>query len=243
MVSSCVDVVAINTLPKKPKGNANVISYYNSVKVARTRLVTANRRYEQHPSTRNKETLGKACKNLEDVYDNATADYIPGKIDNNKHLRQSNQRAAAWKTINDITCWKAKSSAIVKEGTRKKRLEGWLTHFDENLLGEPSSISANIPKIQIVDHLNIKTSPFTLKELLVVISELASKKSPGPDNIPPMIWKVHKFHPMLLEICHDVFTTYEAPPFWLTSNITPIPKKGNLTLSENYRWISILADS
>ena len=68
---------------------------------------------------------------------------------------------------------------------------------------------------------------------------LSKKKKMGPDKIPPLIWKDPKFHDLLLSSCNEVLNSFEAPPLWVTNDIIPLPKKGNLTLHQNYRGISL----
>ena len=40
-------------------------------------------------------------------------------------------------------------------------------------------------------------------------------------------------------MCNHVLNTFDAPQLWLNSEIVPLPKKGNLTLQQNYRGISL----
>jgi exonuclease III len=238
LVTTCVEEVATSTLPQKTKTGFKGISSHDSVKTAHSELANANQKYENSPLNRNRDIVRKARKNLQDAYDNATADFIQGKINNITHLHTSQQHSAAWRTINEITGRKDNPTATIKGGSQEKRKEEWLNHF-KKLLGESPRVSANLPKIQVAEDLNIPTKAFTMKELKSVTQRLVSKKTPGPDNIPPLIWKDENFHPLLLDICNHVYSTHDAPPVWLTSNTIPIPKKGNLTLPENYRGISL----
>ena len=189
-------------------------------------------------SSRNIAKLKQARTNLQDAYDNATVDFIQGKIDQISHLHVSKQHSAAWKAINEITGRKDRPSITTKGGSTKKRKDNWLDHF-KKLLGESPPTTPNIPKVHIANRLNIPITPFSMKELKTVITSIQSKKSPGLDNIPALIWKDEHFHPFLLDLCNQVFTNLECPPIWITSGIIPVPKKGDLSGPCNYRGISL----
>ena len=44
---------------------------------------------------------------------------------------------------------------------------------------------------------------------------------------------------IMLDILNKSFENCEQPDLWNISNITPIPKSGNLTITDNYRRISL----
>ena len=94
--------------------------------------------------------------------------------------------------------------------------------------------------MRIADHLNIKTTAFTLKELVSALKTSKLKKLPGLDKIPPLIWKDPRFHQLLLHLCNHTRETHVPPKIWRKSIIVPIPKKGDLTIPTNYRGISLL---
>ena len=118
-------------------------------------------------------------------------------------------------------------------------MSNWSSHF-QNLLGKGPKLPDNItlPSVKISDSLNIDTSEFTLMELNTVIKQLKSSKAFGPDNIPAIIWKDSLFYELLLKLCNFCFLNKPCPSIWKKSQITPVPKKGNLSLATNY--ISLL---
>ena len=93
---------------------------------------------------------------------------------------------------------------------------------------------------KIADTLDIPTSEFTTIELKSAIKNLKSSKAFGPDNIPAVIWKDPIFHDLLLKLCNFCLINKTGPSSWRTSQIIPVPKKGDLTLVTNYRGISLL---
>ena len=72
------------------------------------------------------------------------------------------------------------------------------------------------------------------------IKKLNSSKAFGPDNIPAIIWKDDIFHDLLLKLCNFCLINKTCPSTWRTSQIIPVPKKGDLSLVTNYRGISLL---
>ena len=63
-------------------------------------------------------------------------------------------------------------------------------------------------------------------------------KAPGLDGLPPEFWKLPKVKKSLLSFCNKTYSG-NRPKEWGLSGITPIPKKGNLTITDNYRGISL----
>ena len=63
-------------------------------------------------------------------------------------------------------------------------------------------------------------------------------KAPGLDGLPPDFWKLPKVKKNLCSFCNKTYNR-NRPKEWGLSGITPIPKKGNLTITNNYRGISL----
>ena len=63
-------------------------------------------------------------------------------------------------------------------------------------------------------------------------------KALGLDGIPPEVWKLPKIRKILRSFCNETYHG-NRPDEWGISAITPIPKKGNLKLTDNYRGISL----
>ena len=86
----------------------------------------------------------------------------------------------------------------------KKRLDNWLTHF-QNLLGKPAKVPDidTLPSVPVSDTLNINTSSFTLLELNSATKQLKASHEFGPDN--------KNSHELLLKLCNHMFHTLNAP--------------------------------
>ena len=58
--------------------------------------------------------------------------------------------------------------------------------------------------------------------------------------IPAEVWKIDDFHPLLLDFRNNV---YNQDPInrWREGSLLPIPKKGNLVITKNYRGITLTA--
>ena len=73
------------------------------------------------------------------------------------------------------------------------------------------------------------------------MSGLNAKKASGPDNICCKILKELSVEiaPILTHIFTQSIETGQIPPDWSTAYVTPIFKKGNRSLPENYRPVSL----
>lgn len=113
--------------------------------------------------------------------------------------------------------------------------------------------------------LEISTEDFTIGELQSCIKSLSNNKAPGLDQILPEVWKSGASTPALLEICNKAMNC-DVPKawtkscmaltpeqleicnkvmngdvfkVWTKSCIVPLPKKGDLGITSNYRGISL----
>ena len=240
-ITSAVEEVALETLPKKPKKKNTPINSHHLVKEARKELLDAQREYTDNHTIPTKRKVRKAQQFLDRAYATAQAEFIQGQNKAIGKLHKEKKHAAAWKTINQLTGRKSKSSITIKGGSSPKRLENWVGHF-KKLLGQPPPPPINgstLPFTPITEPLDINTDPFTIDELQAAIKTIKINKSPGLDNIPAIIWKDPSFQPILLSLCNEVYLNHIPPSAWLLSGILPFPKKGDLTSPSNYRGISL----
>ena len=140
----------------------------------------------------------------------------------------------AWRTVKDLTRKNAISSVRLKGGSANRRLQNWTKHF-QSLLGKEAKLLEDhtLPSVPVSERLNININPLTLNEFLTITKQLKSSKAFGPDNIPAFLWKDPHFSTLLLNLCNHTFSSLSLP-----NQIIPVPKKGELSLSANYRGIS-----
>ena len=237
--TSCVEEVALNSLRRRKKNlsTQRSLSALESITKERELFHVKKNNFLLSPTEIAKAKVDKARNNLQTAYGTVTAEILQENINNISSLHACKQRFSAWKTINELTARKDKPSTVVNGGSTEKRKEGWLSHF-KKLLGEAPKVTPDLPKTQVAEQVIISTSPFTLKELLVVVNLLSNRKASGPDNIPAIICKDTNFQPILLEICNHNFHTYDAPPLWLIIRYH-FASKEYLSLFKNYRGISL----
>ena len=134
-----------------------------------------------------------------------------------------------------------KPNIRIKGGSPKVRLSNWLDHF-KNLFGREPKVPENcsLPSVRVSETLGIDTNKFTIPKLQVVVKQLKSSKAFGPDNIPAIIWKDSIFHSLLLDLCNFSLLNNTTLNIWRQSQVTPVSKKGDLSLATNYRGISLL---
>ena len=234
--------VALATLPQKKTRSQLKPSASEKVADARCKLKSSSLAYHQSPTQPNQISMIMAKKELEEAYLDAEVDYISGKINDLTKHHISKKHHLAWRTVKDLAGKNVTSSVRLKGGSPKKRLESWSKHF-QSLLGKEARLPEDytLPSVQVSEQLNIATSPFTLSELSAVVKQLKSSKAFGPDNIPALLWKDPHFSTILLNLCNHTFSTLTPPKIWRTSQIIPVPKKGDLSLANNYRGISLMS--
>ena len=92
---------------------------------------------------------------------------------------------------------------------------------------------------KIYDTFNaIQSGEFPQAEIDAAVHQMKNGKAPGLDGLPPEFWKLPKVKKNLLPFCNKTYNG-NRPKEWGLSGITPILKKGNLTITDNYRGISL----
>ena len=79
-----------------------------------------------------------------------------------------------------------------------------------------------------------------MEELLKALKKVQFGKASGLDEIPAEVWKIDDLHQVLLDFCNNA---YNEDPInrWREGCLLPIPKKGNLAITKNYRGITLTA--
>ena len=143
------------------------------------------------------------------------------------------------KLVNDISGRTQPSCGLVEGGSSTESLENWRKHFS-GLLGQPPTVpDSNIPIRNIHPPLNIKDGPFTIKEISLARKQIVEGKAYGDDSISPEVMKRVDIDDVILKFCNDALCDGLIPDQWKLSNIVSVPKKGDLTKTDNYRGISL----
>ena len=79
-----------------------------------------------------------------------------------------------------------------------------------------------------------------MEELLKAVKSIKYRKACGYGEIPVEVWKLKEFHEILLECCNSVYQQ-EVISSWRKGCILPFPKKDNLSITKNYRGITLTA--
>ena len=100
-------------------------------------------------------------------------------------------------------------------------------------------------KPHLGDPLPINIDAFTLVELQAALSRLRVGKAAGPDDTPPDFWKAFRDQEdacvELLALCQRCWDEKTIPASWRLATVILLFKKGDATLPQNYRPISLLA--
>ena len=85
---------------------------------------------------------------------------------------------------------------------------------------------------------DIHSGEFSQAEIDAAACQMKNGKAPGLDGLPPEFWKLPMVKKSLLSFCNKTYSG-NRPKEWGLSGITPIPKKGDLTITDNNRGISL----
>ena len=175
----------------------------------------------------------KAC------YKEVEEEILKGKIRKVEDTADRCKNKESWKLVNDISGGTKPSCGLVQGGGSTERLENWRKHFS-GLLGQPPTVpDSSIPIRNIHPPLNIEDGPFTIEELRLAKKQIVEGKAYGDDSISPKVMKRVDIDDVILKFCNDALCDGLIPDQWKLSNIVPVPKKGDLTKTDNYRGISL----
>ena len=177
------------------------------------------------------DTLEKKVKKLEDDY-------------------KKNDYHNLFKTVRDLEGLPKKTLNIIKDNEGKKQsdtstvLNLWKEHFENHLNTLFPHNEAAIDSIVLDDSLiNAEEPAIQLNEIKHAIKKMKKRKTPGNDLITTEV--IIAGGEKMLEILQKIFNTIikqsKTPTDFSKMLVTPVYKKGNKLLRENYRTIALLS--
>ena len=158
-----------------------------------------------------------------------------------------NNIKALYDNIRSLTNKFRKSSRPVKDKngrtlkTHEEQMSRWVEHFKAVLNQEPPIEKAQIQPSQ--ELLPIDCSRPSKSEISKAIQHLKNNKAPGPDNIPAEILKadINTTTQMLYDLIGKIWEEEKVPNDWKEGHLVKLPKKGDLSICDNYRGIMLLS--
>eukprot|EP00973_Karenia_brevis_P029025 4003499-Karenia_brevis.AAC.1 len=106
----------------------------------------------------------------------------------------------------------------------------------------PDVIPAQGPVLNDFNGMNF--GDFDCQELRRVLAKLKTGKSSGDDSIPAEFWQLclknDQLFTWLLQFCNQIWNSKKVPKSWHRATVACLFKKGDPSLAENYRPISLL---
>ncbi|OMJ23940.1 RNA-directed DNA polymerase from mobile element jockey, partial [Smittium culicis] len=143
-----------------------------------------------------------------------------------------------------------KSRQLVTDSETKA--EVWAAHFEE-LARDSTGNSRSAEKWRDIgsDSTEVFTecdTPLSWTEIRAALKSTPNNKSPGSDGIPSEAWKLVQdedeptspFAKLLLRLINGIWDAEKIPKQLDPSVVVPIPKKGDMRESNNYRGISLI---
>ena len=181
----------------------------------------------------NTTKLNSARRKLQETYIAEQSKYLQKQIEDITTAADNKKSALSWQIVNRISGRKSTNRSKIKAIDQTERLQKWKYHFS-SILGEITIITHQTTVKIVNKELAIEQGPFTLEEIETVLAKTKLNKSAVIDEIPPEVWKSG----YLLAFCNDVFSQ-KPIEYWTKGCILPFPKKGDLSVTDNYRGITL----
>ena len=138
----------------------------------------------------------------------------------------------------DLPIKKSDGTVITEE---RAKLDRWKQHFQQVLNRPTPQELANISDAE--EDLDISLNPISLDEITRAIKKQKNNKAPGEDGIcAEMIKAEETITPKILQqIFQKIWDTEDIPISWKKGLIVKLPKKGDLSDSNNWRGITLLS--
>ena len=168
--------------------------------------------------------------------------------------RGRNGGKLVWRSIRDIQRGRRGlvpvKAAVVKDedgntcATAKAQQERWKRHFTKILNIQSGFDVEELRKVKQRPPRPEMTEVPSEEELMSAVGKMRNGKAGGESGIMPEMVKAaccdEEFLSKLLELVKDIWEVSCVPSAWRDSILVPMPKKGNLSLCDNWRGISLL---
>ena len=191
-------------------------------------------------------------KEVKRAVKNAKNESFENKLKLLEEHYQKNESHNLFKTVRQLEEKPKKSLSIVKDGNGVKHfqlqkvLELWQDHFEEHLNTSFQHDDEALNSLETNPDLTLENEapdPITKEEIKSAIRKMKNRKAPGSDEITAEVMKAggETMIELLKKIFNKILTSEKTPADFSKMIVTPIHKKGDKLLRENYRAIALLS--
>ena len=225
-------------LPRKRKRSHDTAMDDPRVHTDREELFVAKRAFFQDPTEESRCVVSEKKEALSATHALVTEEIISKKIRRVEAATDERKSKEAWDLIRDVTGG-GRPGGLVEGGSAEGRLESWRNHFS-GILGAPPDVPDEDLIIHTVsEELPISTDQFTAVEFDAARRSIKEGKASGEDGVPPEVLKRGGVSEIMLNFYNDALENGSFPDQWRNLLIVPVPKKGDLSRTSNYRGISL----
>ena len=225
-------VTPSNKAKKKPWLNRDALTSVKNKKKAwkKYRLCRNPHNFQLYAEARNKAT--RECRNAKLNYEKLIAINI--KEDSKSFWNYVRMQSKTRTGIGDL-----ESSDGTLSSSDHQKAELLNTFFASVFTEEDTSTIPTIDGIDIEEHLEqVEITPEKVKKKL---NNLKTSKSPGIDNIHPLLLKEcsEELCGIITKLFNQSFLNGSVPEMWRRARVSPLFKKGDKHLCANYRPVSL----
>ena len=158
-----------------------------------------------------------------------------------RSIRDMQRCRKGLRPVRSVTVKDESGSPCITETSLHQR---WRRHFT-SVLNIRSNFSQSV--LESVEQRPVRQSMADLpsvEEMFEAVKRLRNGKAAGSNGILPEMLKaaskVETFRSRLLDLVHSVWREGRVPQQWSDAILVPVPKKGDLSLCDNWRGISLL---
>ena len=237
MLTEAIKATSQELLKPFPRQKSVTLASDSRVCAARTELIKAKEDFLLNPSNGNCTVVADKKKSLEECYSVVEEESLKKKIAQAEKAAERCKNKESWMLVNEVTERKKTFCGLTEGGSAEGRLACWKNHF-VRLLGQPPDVPDEDPEInQVHPLLPIPVESFTMDELKQ--AKASEGKACGEDGIAPEVLKRVDIDDEVLEFYNNALHEGRIPDHWKQLLIVPVPKKGNLTKTDNYRGIAL----
>ena len=220
-------------IPEKKRKKKTQSSKDVRIKEKREEVNKAFSEYKQTPTSENQERLQIAKTLLQETYEGVEAEELESMIQQVERADARSSHSESWKLINEISGRKNGEKGRLKGDSKESRIQSWYTHFSQLLGKEPEITDVDEIIDPVLEHLEIKTGPFTMDEYKKVKKKITEGKAFGSDKLPHEVLKRCDLDDIILQFANDLLLKSEKPQQWSDLDLITLPKKGDLGCTAN----------